>query len=64
MTSDLRRRALDAIDDLDGATATGSALLRRLREQSPEAASAAEDAGAASVDEPNLYPVLHRLEAD
>ena len=75
MKADLRRRALDAIDDLDAGTATGSALLRRLHERTvagesgagdgaPGPATVAEDAGAASLDEPNLYPVLHRLEAD
>lgn len=66
MTPDLRSRALAAIDDLDGVGATGPAVLRRLRERSfaGNSGAAAEDAGATSPDEPNLYPVLHRLEAD
>lgn len=75
MISDLRRRALDAIEDLDAGKATGSAVLRRLRENSfagkrgagdraPGGESAADDASASSADEPSLYPVLHRLEAD
>jgi hypothetical protein len=74
MTPDLRSRALAAIDDLDGVGATGPAVLRRLRERSfagktgaatvAEAAAEAVDAGATSPDEPDLYPVLHRLEAD
>jgi hypothetical protein len=68
MTPDLRSRALAAIDDLDGVGATGPAVLRRLRERSfagkSVAAAEAVDAGATSPDEPDLYPVLHRLEAD
>jgi DNA-binding PadR family transcriptional regulator len=58
MTSDLRRRALGAIEDLDGATATGPAVLCRLRSHSTEADAVA------GADEPGIYPVLHRLEAD
>jgi hypothetical protein len=69
MTSDLRRRALDAIDDLDGGAATGPEVLRRLRENSVAGESGAGDRAptaesGASADEPLLYPVLHRLEAD
>jgi hypothetical protein len=69
MTSDLRRRTLEAIDGLDGGTATGSALLRRLRERQVDGESGAIDPapradGQAAADEPDIYPVLHRLEAD
>jgi hypothetical protein len=74
VTPDLRSRALAAIDDLDGVGATGPAVLRRLRERSfagesgaatqARTSTAAVDAGETWPDEPDLYPVLHRLEAD
>jgi len=63
MTSDLRRRALDAIDDLGGGTATGPAVLRRMRERSVAGGRGTGDSPP-QADEPCLYPALHRLEAD
>jgi hypothetical protein len=61
MTSDLRRRALDAIDELVGDAATGPAVLRRLSDLSfadksgagdhaRDTAPAAGDADTASED--------------
>jgi hypothetical protein len=62
--SNERKRVLAAVEDLDGANATGPVIFRRMR----ECATGAEpqggpEAGPKPGDQSLLYPALHSLEA-